>query len=97
MVAGGQRGLQAVSMTRGAHKSSGGKLMYINNLNRVICAATTVLIDKVPILSTCWRHKGRLQNLKRKYCLVDERKNIQGREKHEQRPEEGKKGQAAYI
>lgn len=42
----GTERLQAVSMTRGAHKPSGGKLMYVNNLNRVICAATTVLTDK---------------------------------------------------
>lgn len=35
---------------------SGAKLIYVNNVNRVICTATTVLTDKgqVPILSA-WR------------------------------------------
>lgn len=79
--------------------------MHVNNFNRVICAAAKVLVDKAQSTNSAYMQeeikagcKGAAKYCKKiGLCLVDKRKNNQGREKYEQTLKGGKVSHAVYI
>lgn len=61
----------------------GGKLMHVNNFNRVICAAAKVLVDKEQSTNSAYmqKDKGRLQ---RSCKVLKENRTLFSGQKEEQ-------------